>query len=441
MAEAGKTRDWHDAIEIYLNRRILFVLLMGVASGLPLLLTLSTLSYWLSKVGVDKTTIGLFALVGIPYSFKFAWSPIIDQVRLPILARVLGRRRSWLVLIQAFLAVAIAVMGMTDPTVAPLTVAAAALAVAFFSASQDIVIDAYRIDILREEEQGAGAAVTQAGYRVGLLIAGAGAVALSDFIGWSAIFGMLAAVIVASMIVTLLAPEPPEPASGTQTSRRRYDVDGLLVWSKTAVIDPFVDFMQHRGWLIILAFVLLYKFGDAIGGVMANPFYNEIGFSGVEIASISKVFGVIATLVGTFAGGALVARLGLVKSLVIGGVLQAVTNLLFALLAVVGKDLTMLTVAIGADNFTGGLGSAAFVAYLSSLCNRAFTATQYALLTSLMAAGRTVLSSGGGWLADHTDWASFFVLTTLLAVPGLLLLFWLSRLYPTPARAASAEQA
>jgi PAT family beta-lactamase induction signal transducer AmpG len=439
MANADRARGWYDAIEVYLNRRILFVLLMGIASGLPLLLTLSTLSYWLSKVGVDKTTIGLFALVGIPYTFKFAWAPIVDQIRLPVLATLLGRRRSWLLLIQALLAGAIFVMGMTDPTVAPLAVAAAAVAVAFFSASQDIVIDAYRIDILREDEQGAGAAVTQAGYRVGLLIAGAGAIALSDFIGWPAIFAMLAAVIIASMVVTLLAPEPPEPASSAPPERRSFDVGSIVAWGQRAVIAPFVDFMKHRGWLIILAFVLLYKFGDAIGGVMANPFYNELGFSGVEVASITKVFGIIATVVGTFAGGALVARLGLLKALVAGGVLQAVTNLLFALLAVTGKDLTMLTVAIGADNFTGGLGSAAFVAYLSSLCNRAFTATQYALLTSLMAAGRTILSSGGGWLADHADWASFFVLTTLLAVPGLLLLFWLSRLYPAPARAVSAE--
>jgi len=439
MANLEKTSDWYGAIQVYLNRRILFVLLMGVASGLPLLLTLSTLSYWLSKVGVDKTTIGLFALVGIPYSFKFVWAPIIDQARLPVLSTLFGRRRSWLLLIQGFLAGAIFVMGMTDPTVAPLTVAAAAVAVAFFSASQDIVIDAYRIDILREEEQGAGAAVTQAGYRIGLLIAGAGAIALADFIGWQAIFGMLAAIIVACMVVTVLAPEPPEPPSNAGASQPRDRIAAFLEWSKTAVIDPFADFMKHRGWLVILAFVLLYKFGDAIGGVMANPFYNEIGFTGVEIASITKVFGVLATVVGTFAGGLLVARLGLFKALVVGGILQAVTNLLFALLAVTGKDLSLLTVAIGADNFTGGLGSAAFVAYLSSLCNRAFTATQYALLTSLMAAGRTILSSGGGWLADHTDWASFFVLTTFLAVPGLLLLFWLSRLYPAPARAVSAE--
>jgi PAT family beta-lactamase induction signal transducer AmpG len=441
---APGSKDWRATVAVYSSRRMVIVLLMGLASGLPLLLTLSTLSYWLSKVGVDKTTIGLFALVGIPYSFKFVWAPIIDHVRLPVLSAWLGRRRGWLLLLQACLAVAILIMGMTDPTLAPLTVAAAAVAVAFFSASQDIVIDAYRIEILHEEEQGAGAAATQTGYRVGLIIAGAGAIALSDFIGWPAIFTLLAAIIVVCMVVTLLAPEPAEPARAPVAAERRVDADRLALltqWIKRAVIDPFADFMGRRGWLVILAFVLLYKFGDAIGGVMTNPFYNELGFTGVEIASISKVFGVIMTVVGAIAGGALVARIGLFKALVVGGILQAVTNLLFALLAVTGKDLTMLAVAIGADNFTGGLGSAAFVAYLSSLCNRAFTGTQYALLTSFMAAGRTMLSSGGGWLADHMDWASFFVLTTFLAVPGLLLLFWLSRLYPAAPRAALPERA
>lgn len=432
MVSTEHVRNWAAALEVYFSRRNLFVLLMGVASGLPLLLTLSTLSYWLSKVGVNKTTIGLFALVGIPYSFKFLWAPLIDHVRLPILNRVLGRRRSWLVLIQAFLAAAIFFMGMTNPAVAPLSVAAAAVAVAFFSASQDIVIDAYRIEILRDEEQGAGAAVTQAGYRIGLVIAGAGAIALSDYVDWPTVFAVLAGVMVVGMVATVLAPEPPEPPPAEPAAQSGFQADAVLAWIKRAGIDPFIDFMHHRGWLIILAFVLLYKFGDAIGGVMANPFYIELGFSGVEIASITKLFGVLATVVGTLAGGILVARLGFFKALVIGGILQAVTNLLFALLAVSGKDIGMLTVAIGADNFTGGLGSAAFVAYLSSLCSRAFTATQYALLTSLMAVGRTMLSSGGGWLADHMDWASFFVLTTLLAVPGLLLLLWLSRLYPAP---------
>lgn len=441
---APARKDWRATAAVYLNYRMLIVLLMGIASGLPLLLTLSTLSYWLAKVGVDKTTIGLFTLVGIPYTFKFAWAPLIDHLRLPVLTALFGRRRGWLLLFQACLAAAIFVMGMTDPTVAPFTVAAAAVAVAFFSASQDIVIDAYRIEILREEEQGAGAAATQVGYRIGLIIAGAGVVALSDFIGWPAIFAMLAAIIILCMAITLLAPEPAERAKPSPAPERRESTDRLQLfvqWLERAVIAPFADFMKHRGWLVILAFVLLYKFGDAIGGSMANPFYIELGFTGVEIASITKVFSIVMVLVGTVVGGVLVARLGLLKALFVGGILQAVTNLLFALLAVTGKDLTMLAVAIGADSFTSGLGNAAFVAYLSSLCNRAFTATQFALLTSLMAAGRTILSSGGGWLADHTDWVSFFVLTTLLAIPGLLLLVWLTRLYPAAPRAALAERA
>jgi PAT family beta-lactamase induction signal transducer AmpG len=314
-------------------------------------------------------------------------------------------------------------------------VAAAAVAVAFFSASQDIVIDAYRIEILTDDEQGAGAAATQGGYRVGLLVAGAGAVALSDFVGWPLIFTILAGFVLACMIVVLLAPEPDGPAPSKASDAPR---ESLLEWLQRAVVDPFREFMTRRGWLVILAFVLLYKFGDAIAGTMANPFYIELGFTGVEIGSVSKVFGWVIALIGAFVGGAVVSRFGIMPSLIIGGILQAVTNLLFAALAMTGKDITMLAVAIGADNFTGGLGSAAFVAYLSSLCNRAFTGTQYALLTSFMAAGRTMLSSGGGWLADHTDWVSFFVLTTALAIPGLLLLWWLMRLYPVAARPATA---
>ena len=428
-ASDGGTRGWRDALRVYRDRRIFVIFLMGFSSGLPLLLTLSTLSYWLAKVGVDKTAIGLFALVGVPYSLKFVWAPVIDQVSLPVLTRLFGRRRGWALVTQAGLIVAILAMGTSDPAAAPWATAAAALAVAFFSASQDIVVDAYRIDVLADAEQGAGAAATQTGYRVGLLAAGAGAIALSDFVAWFWIFAALAALVGVGIVAVLLAPEPPPPPRPVLAP----GLDRLGVLRehfRRAVVAPFADFMTRRGWIVILGFVLLYKFGDAIGGVMANPFYVELGFTGVEIASVSKVFGVLATLAGILAGGVVVARYGIFPALVIGGVLQAATNLLFAVQAVLGHDIAMLTLCIGADNFTGGLGSAAFVAYLSSLCNVAFTATQYALLTSLMAVGRTVLSSGGGWLADQVDWVSFFVLTTGLAVPGLLLLISLIRLYP-----------
>ncbi len=416
---APRRRGWRGAIALYGDRRLLLILLMGFASGLPLPLTLATLSFWLARVGVDKTAIGLFALVGLPYGLKFVWAPVLDHLRAPVFGRVFGRRRGWALLTQAALIGAILVLGASDPLSAPWATAGAALAVAFFSASQDIVIDAYRIEILEEFEQGAGAAATQTGYRIGALVAGAGAIALSDFIGWFAVFAILAGFVLIGTVAVLLAREPAPP-SGKQVATREN-------WLETAVLAPFADFLRRPGWAAILAFILLYKFGDAIGGVMANPFFVELGFTGVEIASITKVFGLLATFAGIVVGGALVARYGLFPALAIGGVLQAATNLLYAVQATVGHDIALLAGTIGADNFTGGLGSAAFVAYLSSLCNRAFTGTQFALLTSFMAIGRTVLSSGGGWMADRMDWAVFFTLTAALAVPGLLLLLWLAR--------------
>ncbi len=427
----ARINSWRAALLVYRDRRLLFILLMGFASGLPLLLTLSTLSYWLASVGVDKTAIGLFALVGLPYGVKFLWAPVLDHLRVPWLSARLGRRRAWALVIQAALVVAILALGWTDPSVAPWTTAAAAFVVAIFSASQDIVIDAYRIEILAAHEQGAGAAATQTGYRVGLLLAGAGAIALSDFVGWPVVFAALAGLVACTMVVVLLAPRPGVESEFERAGKLTAEPGAgpsRADWFETAVVAPLADILRRPGWLAILAFVLLYKFGDAIGGVMANPFYVEIGFTGIEIAGVTKVFGMIATLLGVFAGGLLVARYGVFRALLVGGILQAASNLLFAAQAAIGPDVSFLAVTIGADNFTGGLGSAAFVAYLSGLCNVAFTGTQYALLTSFMAAGRTVLSSGGGWLADQMDWIMFFVLTTGLAVPGLLLLLILMRL-------------
>lgn len=462
MAEAiVAKKDWWSAVASYFTPRMLIILVMGFASGLPLLLTLSTLSYWLSKVGVDKTTIGLFALVGTPYTFKFLWSPIMDQIPLPVLTRLLGRRKSWLLLTQVLLVIAILFMGQTDPIVDPWMTALAALIVASLSASQDIVIDAYRIELLPDSEQGQGAAATQVGYRFGLLLAGAGAVGLSDFVSWPVIFGVLAAAMVASAVITLFVPEP-KVAVGI-TERRDYPQ-----WVKESVIDPFADFMSRKGWIVILLFVLLYKFGDALGGTMANPFYVEMGYTGLEVASISKVWGIWMTILGAVIGGVAVARWGVFRALLIGGILQAVTNLAFTYVAMVNgdygacaqaalaanadavvsevcgmhrHDLSALAIAITADNLAGGAAGAALVAYLSGLCNIAFTATQYALLTSFMAQGRTWLSSGSGWLADNTDWATFWTSTMFLAIPGLLLLLWIMKLYPEGARISRRDPA
>jgi PAT family beta-lactamase induction signal transducer AmpG len=406
---------------LYRDRRMLAIALMGVASGLPLPLTAATLTYRLARAGVDKTSIGLFALVGLPYALKFLWAPLLDRAAVPGLDAWLGRRRGWALATQAALAVAILGLGGTDPARAPLATAAWALAVAFLSASQDVAIDAYRIEVLAPHEQGAGAAATQGGYRIGLLAAGAGAIALADYAAWPVVFAVLSSLIGVGSVGVLVGPEPPAaprpagpPSHGAEAVRR-------------AVLEPLRDFATRPLWGVLLAFALLYKFGDAIAGVMANPFFVDLHFSGVEIATASNVMGVLANLAGVFAGGVVVARVGVVRALLWGGILQAVTNLLYAALALVGHDFHFLAGAVGIDAFAGGVASAAFVAFLSDLCRPGQTATQYALLTSLMAAGRTVMSSGAGWLAARLAWPVFFTATTFLAAPGLLLLAWIAR--------------
>ncbi|MSP68359.1 MAG: MFS transporter [Alphaproteobacteria bacterium] len=408
-------------VAAYRDPRLLVILVMGFASGLPLLLTLSTLAAWMAMLGASKTTIGLFALVGLPYSLKFLWSPLIDGVRLPLLGR-LGRRRGWAILTQILLILAILALGATDPVTTPYATALAALAVAFCSASQDIVIDAYRVEILAEAQQGAGAAVTQVGYRIGLLAAGAGALYVAQLFGWWVAFLSVAALVGVGILAVLLAPEPVVPTAATAAAR-----GSAGAWLRHHLIGPFTEFSGRRGWALILLFILLYKLGDAFAGVMANPFYLEMGFSLAEIASVSKVFGMLATLGGALLGGVVVARFAVFPALLGCGLLQMLSNLMFAAQALVGHSVPFLMLTIGVENLAGGMGSAAFVAYLSGLCNVAFTATQYALFSSFMAVGRTVLSSGAGWLADHTSWVVFFLLSTALAAPGLLLLPALQR--------------
>jgi len=424
MAAAGGRRSQRAAVAIYADRRMLAILAMGFASGLPLPLTFATLGYWLKKVGVDLTTIGLFSLVGLPYALKILWAPAVDRMPIPWLTAAFGRRRSWTLCAQAGLAAAIASLGATDPAQRPLATAACAFAIALFSATQDVAIDAWRIEMLAPDEQGPGASATQLGYRLGLLASGAGAVALSDFAVWSTVFLAMAALLGVGVAAALLAPEPPPPP-------REPPRPGTSRWRsalRAAVVAPLADFAQRRGWLAILLLAALYKFGDAVGGVMATPFYVDLGFSGIEIASATNVWGIVATMAGIAAGGALVVRLGIFGALLVGGVLQAATNLLYTVLALAGRDLAVLTVAVGADSFSGGLGSAAIVAYLSGLCRARFTATQFALLTSFSAIGRTGLAASSGWLAERTGWPLFFASTALLALPGLALVLRLRRI-------------
>jgi PAT family beta-lactamase induction signal transducer AmpG len=397
---------------------MLAILAMGFASGLPLALTGQTLQVWLAEAHVSLTDIGLFALVGVAYSLKFVWSPLLDRVPLPWLSARLGQRRAWLVAIGVALALAIAAMSATEPAADPWRVALFAAFVAFLSASQDIVIDAYRIELLAEDEQGAGAAATQWGYRFGMIASSVGALYAASAFGWPLAYLGMANLALVGVVTALFTHEPVRPsASATGSS-----------WEmlRRAVVDPFREFATRPRWLTILVFIVLYRFGDALAGGMASAFYVQLGFSKLEIANVVKLFGVLATLLGVAAGGMLDHRVGTGRALVGAGVLAALSNFVFVGLAYAGHDLRALTGAVFTENFTSGIVSAAFVAYLSRLCNAEFTATQYALLSSLAATGRTLLAASGGWFAEQLGWPLFFALTALAAVPGLGLALYLA---------------
>jgi len=444
--------NWLRSAAVYGDRRVLAILFLGFSSGLPLALTFGTLSIWLVEEGVSKTAIGLFALVGAPYTFKFLWSPLVDRLTLPYFTKRFGQRRGWAILTQLALMAAIFGLGSVAPSASPVLTAFLALLVVFCSASQDIVIDAYRVEILAERQYGAGAAMIVLGYRIGMLVSGAGALYLSSFFGWHVTYAVMAGLMIVGIGTILLNPEPERMHSRESTELEgriseyldtrphlRGGTAKLLAWLSSAVVGPFAEFMGRRGWLLVLLFILLYKFGDALAGVMSNPFFIELGFSKIEIANVSKAFGLAATIIGGMIGGMMVSRLGIVKSLFICGILQMISNLVFVLQAMAGHNLTMLVLTIGVENFSGGMGTAAFVAYLSSLCNMAYTATQYALLSSFMAFGRTMLSSGGGWLADNMNWVAFFIVTTIAALPGLVLLVWMVRHFKTAGAIRSKE--
>ncbi|OHC76477.1 MAG: MFS transporter permease [Rhodospirillales bacterium RIFCSPLOWO2_12_FULL_58_28] len=436
-------KSWHDAARVYFDRRVVVIFFLGFSSGLPLLLVFSTMSVWLKVEGVSLTAIGLFSLVRTPYALKFLWAPLIDRLPLPVLSKMLGRRRGWALVTQAALMAAIFAMSMTGPGVNPAATALFALLVAFCSASQDIVIDAYRVESLDEDQQGAGAGTIVLGYRVGMLSAGAGALWLASVLTWPQVYMVMAALGAVGMITVLCAGEPRPDVSLTLADNEEKRIAdhlaaGLPLWSARglawlyeAVIAPFNDFMRRPGWVAILLFIMLYKLGEAYQGVMANPFYVEMGFSMTEIAAVSKVFGLGATLVGALIGGIAVSRYGIMPSLMICGILQIAGILMFCVQAVVGHDVLMLMATITAENVTAGMATTAFVAYLSSLCTKAYTATQYALLSSLMAFARDMLSSSSGWAAETMGWFGFFIFSAALAVPGLLVLWWLGRRRPT----------
>jgi PAT family beta-lactamase induction signal transducer AmpG len=420
---------WSDALAVYLKPRVLIVILLGFSSGLPLALSGATLAIWMTESGVNLRTIGLYALVGLPYTIKFLWAPLVDALDIPILSRALGRRRGWLVFSQLLLAAAIVFLAFQNPSLSLWPVALGAVMVATASATQDIVIDAFRVESLDTSEQAAGMAGYVAAYRIGMLASGAGVIALTawlEHIGVSRdtvwMWGFIAAagLMVIGIFASLMATEPAAPADVVDKKR-----DPVSRVALTA-IESFTEFLTRPFAIVILLFVLFFKFCDAFAGVLTGPFIIDIGFDKATYAAVVKGVGLAAALIGGFAGGMVARALPLSTSLWVGGILQTVSNLAFAWLALIGPSVPALTAAIIVENFCGAIGTVIFVAYLSALCGvRAHTATQFALLTALAAVGRTTLSSGGGFVAESTGWFWFFVISALVAIPSFILLAWL----------------
>ena len=432
-ATPAPASSWREAWAVYLQPRVLIVLMLGFSSGLPLALSGSTLQIWMRESGLDLGTIGLFALVGTPYTLKFLWAPLVDALHVPIFTRAFGRRRGWLVFSQLLLIGAILLLALTDPARSPLFVALGALLVATMSSTQDIVVDAFRVESLPESEQAAGMASYVAAYRIGMLVSTVGVLFIvSGFeragversLAWTWGYVVMAALILIGTVTALAATEPTQSAAAEAATSSETAFSRVL----HAAIGAFSEFLSRKHAWMALAFVVSFKLTDAFSGAMTAPFVIDIGFSKVDYATIVKGVGLAATLIGGFAGGYVARRYSLVASLWIGGVLQAVSNLVFAWLALVGTNQWALAVAISAENFTGAIGTVIFVAYLSALCqNPLHTATQYALLTALAAVGRTYLSSGAGYVAEATGWPLFFVISVVVAAPSLILLAWLQQ--------------
>jgi PAT family beta-lactamase induction signal transducer AmpG len=417
------------AIAVYTRPRVLIVMLLGFSAGLPLALVTSTLQAWLTQSGIDLKTIGLFSLVGLPYTFKFFWAPLVDALHVPILTRLLGRRRSWLVLSQLLLIAAIFVLGYSDPKTSVFYVTVAALLVAAASATQDIVIDAFRVESLPQEEQAAGIASYILAYRVALLLSGAGALLLVAYLeangvaqlaAWKISYLAAAACVTVGLIAAFLAKEP---ADESETN------DGSPVRRVFATaFSAFGEFLSRPLAISVLVFVLLFKFCDAFAGVLTVPFVLKTGFSLATYATVVKGVGFAAAVIGGLAGGALARALPLTTCLWIAAIIQMLSNLMFSWLAWVGPDVSALTLTIIVENFTSNAANVIFVAYLSALCGaRAHTATQFALLSAIAAVGRTVLAASGGYVAEATGWFWFFVVTALAAIPSIVLLWWLQR--------------
>ncbi|MDB5942523.1 MAG: putative rane protein [Ramlibacter sp.] len=423
--------SWGATLRVYTEPATLRMLFLGFSAGLPLLLVLGTLSFWLREAGVDRTTIGFLSWVGLAYAFKWAWAPLVDRLPIPFATRLLGRRRSWLLLAQAMVIAGLVGMALNDPKLSLQTVVTCALLVAFGSATQDIALDAFRIESADVQRQAALAASYQTGYRLAMIWAGAGvlwiaaraevaqAAASYQPQAWRTAYLVMAGSMAVGVLTVLLSPEPK--ARPIPPSRNAAE------WLRSALVEPFAEFVRRYRWqaALILSLIAIYRISDVVMGIMANPFYVDMGYTKDEVAAVTKIYGVIMTLAGAFIGGVLALRLGVMRVLMLGAVLSAASNLLFAWLGSRGHDVSALIFVISADNLSSGIASAAFIAYLSSLTNVNYSATQYALFSSMMLLLPKFLAGYSGWFVDLFGYASFFNSTALLGLP-VLLLVWLA---------------
>lgn len=430
-ASSPTRRSWVATLKVYAEPASLRMLALGFSAGLPLLLVLGTLSFWLREAGINRTTIGYLSWVALAYAFKWMWSPLVDRMPLPLLTRALGRRRSWLLLSQLMIMGGLVGMALSDPLTALNPIIWCALAVAFGSATQDIALDAFRIESADADHQAALAATYQTGYRLAMIWAGAGALWLAARVqgqvegymqqAWQVAYLVMAASMLVGMVTVLCSREPnPAPLPPSK---------GLMDWLRGALVAPFADFIRRYRWqaALVLSLIAVYRISDVVMGIMANPFYVDMGFSKDEVAAVTKVFGVVMTLLGAFVGGAMAMRWGVMRVLMLGAVLSAASNLLFAWLSTRGHDLTGLTLVVSADNLAGGIASAAFIAYLSSLTNVQYSATQYALFSSMMMLAPKWLAGFSGQFVDAYGYVYFFVGTACLGLPVLMLVALASR--------------
>lgn len=444
--------SWLSVCRIYAHPRVMGMLALGFSAGLPLLLILGTLSFWLREAGIDRATIGHLSWIGLAYGFKWMWSPLVDRLPLPLLTRLLGRRRAWLFFSQIAISVSLVGMASTDPLINLSHMVYFALAVAFASATQDIALDAYRIEAVELRLQGAMAATYQAGYRLAMILASAGVLWIAasldasptdyDYQSWRIAYLIMAGCMVIGICTTLIIQEPDIPINHLaqqneiQVSRMiarwnlNFHLSQLLTWLYGAMIAPFQNFIVRHGYhaILILTLIAVYRISDVVMGVMSNPFYVDMGYSKDEVATVSKVYGVIMTILGAAIGGLLIARIGVIKTLFLGAVLSAATNLLFVWLSLRGHDLTGLIFTISADNLSAGIASSAFIAYLSGLTNSAYSATQYALFSSVMLLLPKFIAGFSGQFVDAYGYASFFTGTALLGLPVLILVWMVGRI-------------